>query len=337
MSDESEDECPACPAGIPAWVMTFADLMSLLMCFFVLLLSFSEMDVMKYKQLAGSMAFAFGVQNKVDIKDIPRGTSIIAQEFSPGRPQPTPLNVVKQETNDMTQSTLNVFCEAGDDAAEEKEKGAKSESTQTSEAVQQHKQEEMIISTQDDARKVAVALQDQIKSGQLEIETRGRKIVIRVKERGSFSSGSATLRPEFFPIMDKIRAALEDIPGKFNVEGHTDDIPISTPRFRSNWDLSSARAVSVAHELIKSESLDERRFTVVGFADTRPLVPNSEWRSRAKNRRVEIVVEQGNEPPPQQDMIDTGEIGDSDLEKLIEELESREQPMQFDFAPDELF
>ena len=67
MSDE-EDNCPACPPpGSPGWMGTFADLMSLLMCFFVLLLSFSEMDAMKFKRLAGSMAQAFGVQNKLDV------------------------------------------------------------------------------------------------------------------------------------------------------------------------------------------------------------------------------------------------------------------------------
>ena len=66
------------PPGTPAWMATFADLMSLLMCFFVLLLSFSEMDVEKYKQIAGSMKNAFGVQNQVKVQDIPKGTSIIA-------------------------------------------------------------------------------------------------------------------------------------------------------------------------------------------------------------------------------------------------------------------
>ena len=75
--------------GAPAWMATFADLMSLLMCFFVLLLSFSEMDVEKYKQIAGSMKLAFGVQNRVKVDDIPKGTSVIAQEFSPGKPEPT--------------------------------------------------------------------------------------------------------------------------------------------------------------------------------------------------------------------------------------------------------
>ncbi|MEO0580239.1 MAG: flagellar motor protein MotB, partial [Pseudomonadota bacterium] len=85
--------------GVPAWVMTFADLMTLLMCFFVLLLAFSEMDVLKFKQLSGSVREAFGVQAEVEAKTIPKGTSVIAQEFSPGVPQPTPLNVVQQQTN----------------------------------------------------------------------------------------------------------------------------------------------------------------------------------------------------------------------------------------------
>ena len=67
--------------GVPAWVMTFADLMTLLMCFFVLLLAFSEMDVAKFKQLSGSLKNAFGVQAEVDVKVIPKGTSIIAKEY----------------------------------------------------------------------------------------------------------------------------------------------------------------------------------------------------------------------------------------------------------------
>ena len=83
------DDCPKCPdcppEGLPAWMGTFADLMSLLMCFFVLLLAMSEMDVLKFKQIAGSMKYAFGVQNKIEVKDIPKGTSVIAQEFRPGR------------------------------------------------------------------------------------------------------------------------------------------------------------------------------------------------------------------------------------------------------------
>ena len=94
MANPPECKCP--PAGLPAWMGTFADLMSLLMCFFVLLLSFSEMDVLKFKQIAGSMKFAFGVQNKIEVKDIPKGTSVIAMEFRPGRPEPTPIDTIQQ-------------------------------------------------------------------------------------------------------------------------------------------------------------------------------------------------------------------------------------------------
>lgn len=97
------DECPKCPPeGLPPWMGTFADLMSLLMCFFVLLLSFSEMDVLKFKQIAGSMKFAFGVQSKLEVKDIPKGTSVIAMEFSPGKPQPTPIETIQQVTTEVT-------------------------------------------------------------------------------------------------------------------------------------------------------------------------------------------------------------------------------------------
>lgn len=109
------EKCKCPPPGLPAWMGTFADLMSLLMCFFVLLLSFSEMDVLKFKQIAGSMKFAFGVQNKIEVKDIPKGTSIIAQEFRLGKPEPMPIEVIQQQTMEMTQQMLEF--QAGDETS----------------------------------------------------------------------------------------------------------------------------------------------------------------------------------------------------------------------------
>ena len=85
MDDLPEEEKP----GIPAWVVTFADLMSLLMCFFVLLLSFSEIDAQKFKQIAGELSKAFGVQREVPALEIPQGTSPIFDKFSPAPPEPT--------------------------------------------------------------------------------------------------------------------------------------------------------------------------------------------------------------------------------------------------------
>ena len=110
-------KCPKCPPpGLPAYMGTFADLMALLMCFFVLLLSFSEMDVLKFKQIAGSMQYAFGVQNKIEVKDIPKGTSVIAMEFRPGRPDPTPIDTIQQQTVEMTQQMLNFQAGKEDEA-----------------------------------------------------------------------------------------------------------------------------------------------------------------------------------------------------------------------------
>ena len=288
MSDEEEQDCPECPPGLPAYLATFADLMSLLMCFFVLLLAFSEMDAQKYKQVAGSMKAAFGVQLEVKGKDTPKGTSIIAKEFSPGRPDPTILNVVQQKTIDNLKNTLDVLCAEGQSEDAENASDEKAKQEQAAKMMQK-----LIAQTQADAVKIASMMKADIMDGKVEVETKGRKIVIRVKENGSFASGSATLRPSFVPIMDKVRAAIKDMPGEFSVNGHTDDVPISTARFRSNWELSSARAVSVAHELMKTGEMDPNLFVVVGHGETKPRVANDSNDNRSTNRRVEIVVEQG--------------------------------------------
>ncbi|AUM13708.1 flagellar motor protein MotB [Ketobacter alkanivorans] len=292
MADEDDCDCPECPKGLPAYLATFADLMSLLMCFFVLLLAFSEMDIQKYKQVAGSMKDAFGVQDQIKMKEMPKGTSIIAQEFSPGRPQPTPLNEVRQSTTETMSDTLEVLC-APDDKQEREDSQDESKAAASDHSAEIL--ERLVAMTQADAVEVAAAMKEDIQSGAVELETRNRRIVIRVKEQGSFPSGSATLRSSFIPIMDRIREAIKDIDGIYSVEGHTDDLPISTARFRSNWELSSGRAVSVAHELMKNSDMDPTKFTVVGFADTKPMVPNEDEASRGRNRRVEIVIEQGSE------------------------------------------
>ena len=331
MDDEHDCDCP--PPGSPAWMGTFADLMSLLMCFFVLLLAFSEMDAQKYKQVAGSMAKAFGVQNEFKKKDIPRGTSIIAQEFSPGRPDPTPLNVVQQKTTDITKSTLEVFCE--------EEKRTKSNDSDTKESSSAsslliiEKLKDLVQQTENDAVSIASEMEGEIRSGQVEVETKGQEIVIRVRENGSFSSGSDRLKADFVPIMARIRDVLSEIPGSISIEGHSDSIPIRTARFRSNWDLSAARAVSVAHELMKDEVLDKSRIRVSGFADAKPLVLEESPESRARNRRVEIVVSQEEARKPEKELSADG--GMEDISPNVEEvtLESEVSDDVFDIVEPE--
>ena len=90
-------------------------------------------------------------------------------------------------------------------------------------------------------------------------------------------------------------AAVARSPGNVIVAGHTDNIPISTARFRSNWELSSARAVTVVHGLLKNPDIDPGRVMIEGHADSRPLMPNDSSANRAINRRVELILERGND------------------------------------------
>jgi len=283
---------------------TFADLMSLLMCFFVLLLSFSEMDVLKFKQIAGSMKFAFGVQNKIEVKDIPKGTSIIAQEFRPGKPEPTPIEVIQQQTSEMTQQMLEF--QAGDETSaggrqdqRGEERGGQSQSTddaQSAEAIEAAK-DELEQAQQEQmnelVKKIAEQLEQQIQDGAIEMENLGQQIVIRIRENGSFPAGSAFLQPQFKPIIREIGQLLNTIPGEIMVSGHTDNQGIGNEIYESNWDLSSKRAVAIAHVLMTIPDFDTSRLLVVGHADTRPLVPNTNAVNRRRNRRVEISINQG--------------------------------------------
>ena len=284
MSDE-EHECPPCPAGLPGWLATFADLMALLMCFFVLLLSFSEMDVLKFKQLAGSMREAFGVQNQIKVEDVPKGTSIIAQEFSPGRPEPTPLNEVRQMTVNNDMNTLDIRSKEGEQEIQDQE---------ASDAFEEM-QKEMEQQAEEEAVEFAAALAKEIGQGSIEVESEGRKIIIRLKEQGSFDSGQAELKFEAIPVLAKIRDMLLTVKGKVAIEGHTDNIPYNGRRFESNWDLSTARALAVAHELFGDPRIEQKRFRILGYAETKPLTPNETRAQRSRNRRVEIVVQKGDD------------------------------------------
>ncbi|MGI9238586.1 MAG: flagellar motor protein MotB [Woeseiaceae bacterium] len=265
MSDGAPQKAES--GGVPAWVMTFADLMTLLMCFFVLLLAFSEMDAAKFKQLSGSMKDAFGVQAEIEVRTIPKGTSVVAQEFSPGRPDPTALPQVRQFTVDSNKNTLDAL----EREAREIEEARKH------------------------AERLRLALKEELKKGDVSIQTEGMKVIIHIMENASFDSGMADLREAFFPALKKIGDLIDNNSGEVTISGHTDNVPISNERFRSNWDLSTSRAVSVAHQLLIISDVNPDNIIVTGHADTRPRAPNDSGENRAKNRRVDIAIVRGKE------------------------------------------
>lgn len=255
-------------SSIPAWVVTFADLMSLLMCFFVLLLSFSEIDAQKFKQIAGELSKAFGVQREVPALEIPQGTSPIFDKFSPGPPEPTVLEEVRQTTTteDPRLETLK-----------------SPEETTAAEVVQQ----------QMDARvdSLLAVLEQAVTDGRITVSQDQTRIIIRIEEKGSFPSASADVTYEFEGLLLEMAPILANMPGDIAIEGHTDDLPIRTSRFASNWNLSAARAAAVANVLLARKQLEAERVKVTGMADTQPRVPNTSAENRAKNRRVEIILD----------------------------------------------
>ncbi len=281
------------PSRLPAWMGTFADLMSLLMCFFVLLLSFSEMDVLKFKQIAGSMKFAFGVQNLLEVKDIPKGTSVIAQEFRPGRPEPTPIEVIMQQTIDMTQRTLDFQEGESDRAGGSQRDSAQLDGGSTANQASLQEQEQDTEQMSSTAQMVVQALEREVEEGAVEVENLGQQLIIRIRENGAFPAGSAFLQPKFRPLIRQIADLVKDVPGIVRVSGHTDDTPLDSELYRSNWDLSAQRAVSVAQEMEKVNGFDPMRMRVEGMAGTVPRVPNDTPEHRAQNRRVEIAIMQG--------------------------------------------
>jgi glycine dehydrogenase len=113
------------------------------------------------------------------------------------------------------------------------------------------------------------------------------------REKAAFPAGSAFLQPQFWPVIRKVAALLKDVPGEITVSGHTDNVATEDELFQSNWELSSQRAVAVAHQMIKVPGFDGNRLVVQGMADSQPLVPNNSPENRRMNRRVEIAIMQG--------------------------------------------
>ena len=281
--NEGDEDKP----GAPLWMATFADLMSLLVCFFVLIISMSEIDVIRYKKVAGSMKDAFGVQQDIVTYDIPKGTSIIALEFSPGKPEPTVRKIIQQDTVDPTRPSLKI---GNPDNPIEVQPETLQKLLEEEEERQEQRQQ-----TEADAAVLTELLEEEINEGKIDVETDGPTIIIKIRERGSFTSGSADLDPGFLPTLDTIGTALGEISGEIVVEGHTDNIPINSVKFPSNFALSAGRAVSVTSVFLNDPNIAMDRLSLRGYGEVRPEDTNATRAGRARNRRVEIKINQTEE------------------------------------------
>lgn len=242
--------------GSPAWIVTFADLATLLLTFFILLLSFAEMDLEKYRAMANSMTVALG------------GTPTLSPVPS-DMPGGRPLSMIATEP-------------------------ALPASRQIPELIDERAEGEaptrILAGIIDLASALIRELETEVASGDLSVNYDQEQVIIRFAEEAAFRSGEAQMKPEMIPVLERVVEVLSFCTGDVLVAGYTDDRPISSGRYRSNWDLSAARAVSVVHELVLNREVPAERVVAAGRAETNPLVANDTPENRARNRRVEIAI-----------------------------------------------
>ena len=350
-------ECPPCKKGSPAWMATFADMATLLMAFFVLILSFAHVNVPKYKEVSGSMRSRFGVQVLVPIVEAPSADNMVATQYRQMVTDPTAANVLEEqrsreeqsedeldvndgpgesETNareeveqilakEIAEGMVQVSVEDGTiiiDALEPNDlddstgkisqdtilllskistiqsdadalvrvTGAQFTSSAQSN-IEQSDLGSMSRQAKDQLEQIRANLSNEINLGLAEVFQDGESIIIRLTDQGGFESGSASLRADFTSLLNSVGDSLTGASGLIQIEGHTDNVAMSFGnRYRNNWDLSSARAASVADYLQETGSIAPGSMIIKGLADTVAIGSNDSAAGRAQNRRIEVVV-----------------------------------------------
>ncbi len=152
-------------------------------------------------------------------------------------------------------------------------------------------QKEELERMENQAKEFEKKLAEEIKKGEITLTRFHDKLILNINEKICFDSGSAELKKDVKPALDKITGILSDYPeNRIIVEGNTDNVPIHTSRFRDNWELSTERALSVLNYILGNKKLNPVRFSVTGYGEYNPIVPNDTPANRLLNRRVDIVV-----------------------------------------------
>jgi chemotaxis protein MotB len=250
------------------WLVSYADFITLLFAFFVVLYASAQMDNKKVAQVAAAIKGAFqslgvfsgsGVDQDVAKKIIVvQGTG--ASELPTVSIGPSPISVAPSTTPPQTNSSGSATPRGSE------------------------------VDTDALKKKLEAALGDEIKKGQVQMRIGPDGLVVSIREIGFFDSGDAKLLPEARPTITRLAKILEQKDFEIRVEGHTDNVPIHTARFNSNWELSTARATEVVDMLVRDYGFDPRAVSVAGYAEFRPIVSNNTEEGRKTNRRIDLVV-----------------------------------------------
>jgi chemotaxis protein MotB len=240
------------------WLVSYADFITLLFAFFVVMFASSQTDKSKAKQVADSVKEAIedgGI--RATVKEVLGGT---VDDKGKGNAQFRGPGGVKKMKNPPKEED------------EEKPKPGQPA--------------ELLPSL----RYLDKELESAIKDGKVEVHLEPRGLVISLRQAAFFPSGEDTIAPETFPTVQKIAEVIQKLPNAVRLEGHTDAIPIHTARFESNWELSAKRAIAMMKLLTGNFALPKDRFAIGGYAETAPVDTNDTPEGRAHNRRVDIVI-----------------------------------------------
>lgn len=262
------------PKGAPAWQSTFADLMNLLLCFFVLLFSMSTIDAQKFELIASSFSNTFSIFSQGG-SSFDEGLLI-----SNGVSQLNNLDQYINNTGAAAQKTsktndLNKDEAGGNDIDELKE------------ALEQ----QQLKASEELAEKMSEAMTENGLDKDVDINFTSQYVQLTLKGSVLFDSGSSELKSDALPMIQKIAMILERYAqSTIEIEGHTDNVPIHTSRYESNDVLSSYRALAMFNYLVDNTSLDPAKIKHAGRGEYIPVADNTTPEGRAKNRRIEIKI-----------------------------------------------
>lgn len=245
--------------NIERWLLTYADMITLLMVLFIVLFSIGQLDLKKFEELSQGLSESFG----------------------------TPAPVISSEAG----GARGVLDGGAEPTGEEfdPESAQEAAATLASQIAQERAEERLLVETQE---LIQGTLDGQGLGSQVTYRLEARGLVLNVvSDQVLFDTGRADLRPDGITVLDGVAQALKELPNKILIEGHTDNRPLNGGLpYPTNWELSTGRAMSVLRYFVERHGLDPNRVSGAGYGEFRPLVPNDTAVHQSQNRRVEIVV-----------------------------------------------
>jgi chemotaxis protein MotB len=228
------------------WLLTYADLITLLLCFFIILYAMSDANPAKFDIFAKSLSIAFNNGQKDSINLNMSQIQSVIKDLPPTPAQQVKMMKAVAENNNLLEIKKKIDAK--------------------------------VAETPELANKVKT-----------ELTKEGLDIVLN--DAIFFASGEADLKKDYIYIINSVSSLIVNVPNPVKISGFTDNIPISTPVFPTNWELSTARSVAVLKEMIKTNGMNPTRYSASGYGEYRPVTTNTTEEGRRANRRVEILIE----------------------------------------------